>query len=326
MKKNIRIGILGLANIAKKAIIPAIKLMPEHFELAGIATSSSDKMNLITDEFKVRAFSSYEALINCEDIDAVYIPLPNSLHFEYVKKSLEAGKHVLVEKSLACTFAEVEEVTNLAKLKNLVLIESFQFRFHPQLAYIKKLINTNELGKIRVIRSTFSFPPFPDGNNIRYQKKLGGGALLDVGAYPLKLAQELLGNQLEITAANLGFEDCEVDILGSGSLIDINSKIPFQFAFGFDHFYQCNVEIIGNKGKLYTNRIFSPPADYCPIIEIEKNQAKESIKIDFFNAYVGILNYFCNCFEDQNLREIEYKNNLNQAKLINDFSNLNKIK
>jgi NDP-hexose-3-ketoreductase len=324
MKKVIKIGVLGLANIAKKAIIPAIKLVPEHFELVGIATSSLEKMNLITDEFKVSAFSSYDELINCTTIDAVYIPLPNSLHYQYVKKALEAGKHVLVEKSLACTYEEVEEVIQLAKKKKLVLIESFQFRFHPQLAYIKNIINSNELGKIRVIRSIFSFPPFPDTTNIRYQKELGGGALLDVGAYPLKLAQEILGDNLSITSANLGFENHEVDILGSGSLLEMDTKIPFQFAFGFDHFYQCNIEIIGSKAKLYTNRIFTPPADYCPMIEIEKSQSKENIKIDAFNAYVGILKHFYNCFEDKNLRNIEYVNNLNQAKLITDFRKLNK--
>ena len=324
MKKNIRIGILGLANIAKKAIIPAIKLMPEHFELAGIATSSSDKMNLITDEFKVRAFSSYEALINCEDIDAVYIPLPNSLHFEYVKKSLEAGKHVLVEKSLACTYKEVEELNQLAAKYQLALLENFQFKKHSQLQHIKNLIETNEIGEIRSIRSSFCFPPFLDDHNIRYKKELGGGALLDAGAYPIKLAQQLLGNEIKIKAAKLNSEGLEVDIWGAGMIVQKNGPLFLQFAFGFDHYYQCNLEIIGSKGILSTERIYTAPPNHAVEIIIEKNNDKKIITLPFENHYIKMLNYFYLCINNTSLKKAEYIENKLQAKLIEQFFNKSK--
>jgi NDP-hexose-3-ketoreductase len=324
MNTIVKIGILGLANIAKKAIIPAIKSMPEHFELAGIATSNPEKMQIISEEFKVKAFSSYEDLINCKEIEAVYIPLPNSLHYEYVKKSLEAGKHVLVEKSLACTYEEVEELNQLAAKYQLALLENFQFRKHSQLQYIKNLIETNEIGEIRSIRSSFCFPPFLDEHNIRYKKELGGGALLDAGAYPIKLAQQLLGNEIKVKAAKLNNNGLEVDIWGAGMITQKKGPLFLQFSFGFDHYYQCNLEIIGSKGILSTQRIYTAPPNYGVEIIIEKNNEKKIVTLPFENHYIKMLNYFYLCIDTTSLKNAEYIENKLQAKLIEQFFNKSK--
>lgn len=317
--KKINIGVLGCANIAQRFIIPTIKEM-EEFKLVGIASRSKDKANQFAKKFDTKAFYSYESLLEATSLDAVYIPLPNSLHYEWIKKTLEKNLHVLVEKSMACKLEEVEELNNLAKEKGLVLIENFQFRFHSQLQYIKELVDSGKIGELRNIRTSFGFPPFSDDDNIRYKKDLGGGALLDAGAYPLKISQIFLGNDISVASACLSIpNDKEVDIWGSGYIIQNNGSIASQIAFGFDHFYQNNIELWGSKGKIYTNRIFTAAPSFEPIIKIETNDRKESIKLSSDNHFKNMLKYFYTQIITKENIEDEYNQNINQARLIKEL-------
>ena len=317
--KKVRIGVLGFASIAQKAIIPAIKDLPEFFEFIGVGTRTEEKkQEIINSGFD--AFVPYEQIIDKDIIDALYIPLPNAMHYQWVKVALESGLHVLVEKSLGCNLKEVEELNQLAQEKKLVLIENFQFRFHSQLDYIKDVLARGILGEIRSIRSSFGFPPFSDSNNIRYQEKLGGGALLDAGAYPMKLAYLFLGKEIEVISATSTKQyNSEVDIWGGGMIKQINGNEFLQFAFGFDHFYQCNMEIWGSLGKLSTNRIFTAPPGYSPEVQIETAKGIEKIQLDSDNHYQNMLIHFWNCTQSQELCEEEYSQNYIQAKLLEEF-------
>jgi NDP-hexose-3-ketoreductase len=320
--KKVRIGVLGFASIAQKAIIPAIKDLPAFFEFIGLGTRTEEKkQEIINSGFD--AFVPYEQIIDKDKIDALYIPLPNAMHFQWVKIALEKGLHVLVEKSLGCNLKEVEELNQLAQKNKLVLIENFQFRFHSQLGYIKDVLASGVLGEVRSIRSSFGFPPFSDSNNIRYQEKLGGGALLDAGAYPMKLAQLFLGNDIKIVSAISIIQDKnEVDIWGGGMIKQINGNGFLQFAFGFDHFYQCNIEIWGSLGKLTTNRIFTAPPGYSPEVQIETAKGIEKIQLESDNHYQNMLKHFWNCTQNQQLCEEEYSQNYIQAKLLEEFKKI----
>ena len=198
MTRRINIGILGCAKIAERSVIPAILQLPDLFRVSGIASRTIDRGVQFADKFRVTPVANYGALLEQENIDAVYIPLPNALHAEWIKNALVKGLHVLVEKSMASNLEEVEQLTDIAFRKNKILVENFQFRFHRQLLRIFEIIRCGELGELRCIRSSFGFPPFPDPGNIRYQKALGGGALLDAGAYPIKISQLILGSSLEV--------------------------------------------------------------------------------------------------------------------------------
>jgi len=316
--KALKIGILGYANIAKKAIIPAIQ-SSDYFKLYGIASRNTDNENQITKEIGCLFYNNYESMVADTSIDALYIPLPNSLHFEWAKKAIANGKHLLVEKPLAFTLEEVKVLNKLAKNNNLALVENFQFRKHPQLKAIKDLLISKEIGEIRAVKSSFGFPPFPDKDNIRYQKDLGGGALLDAGAYPIKLAQELLGFELEINAAMMSRENRKVDIWGAGMLQAKNNANFMQFSFGFDHYYQCSLEVWGSEGKLFTNRIFTAPPSYEPTIQIESKSGQKTITIVAANHYVKMLEHFYQCTDNNSLRLKEYAENNNQARLLENF-------
>jgi len=316
--EKLKIGVLGYANIAKKAIIPAI-LESNNFELTAIATSDFNKIEEIKKTFSTIVYNNYEDLINDENIKAIYIPLPNSLHYEWVKKCLEKSKHVLVEKSLASTAFQVVELCEIARQKNLALIENFQFRFHKQLNFIIENVNNGSIGAIRNIRSTFCFPPFEDKNNIRYKKQLGGGALLDAGAYPIKLSQIFLGHKIEVAHAQISNENEEVDIWGNGTIKQTSGNLILQFSFGFDNYYQCNLEILGSNGKIIANRIFTAPPGFNPEIIIENNQGKNSYVIENENHFKKMLLHFYNCINDNQLKSKEINQNIIQAKLINQF-------
>lgn len=313
------IGVLGCASIAKRYVIPAIK-ESKYWELAGISSRNEPKANAFAKDFTTKAFYSYQSLLDDKSIKAVYIPLPNSLHFKWVKKALQLGKHVLVEKSMACTYAEVEELNKIAKNNQLALVENFQFRTHSQLQFIKDIIASGTLGELRQVRSSFGFPPFPDKSNIRYDKALGGGALLDAGAYPLKIAQILLGKDITVTSASLDIpEKYNVDIWGSAFLKQNNSSLTAQISFGFDHYYQNSLEIWGSLGKLSTNRIFTAPPGYEPNIVIETASGSETKKLPSDHHFINMLDHFYNIASNKNKLEEEYQQNINQARLLEEL-------
>jgi len=310
---------MGYANIAHRAMVPAILNLPNQFELAAIASRNPSKTNELAQLYGCNIFTKYEDILSSKYLDAIYVPLPNSMHYEWVKKALVNGIHVLVEKSLACRLSEVEELNNLALTNNCVLIENFQFRFHSQLRFVKDLIAAGKIGRLRCIKSSFGFPPFSDKDNIRYRRDLGGGALLDAGAYPLKLAQELLGSDLKVKSAVLNYDGNEVDIWGGGLLEQNNGNLFFQFAFGFDNFYQCSLELWGSKGKLFTNRIFTAHPKHKPELILETNEGTDHIVLEEDNHFENMLEHFFLCTQNRNKTTEEYSQNIIQSKLINQF-------
>ena len=322
-KRLIRIGVLSTANIAVHSVIPAILDMNENFVLSGIASRTQNKLNEVCKVFNTVAYVGYDKLIKDHSVDAVYIPLPNAMHAEWIEKALLNGKHVIVEKSLSCSLMETTRLTDLAREKNLVLFENFQFRFHPQTSNIQNLINEGAIGEIRCVRASFGFPPFSNKNNIRYQATLGGGALLDAGAYTTKVSQLFMGLDLKVKAASLNTSDnSQVDIWGGAYLQDERTGRFAELAFGFDHFYQCGIEIWGSIGKLKTNRLFTAPSNYEPIITLETLEGEQNIKVEAANHFESMLLHFYKLTTTGKAPEKEHLQNIDQARLIQEINNL----
>jgi len=319
MSKKINIGVLGCANIADRYVLPAIQSLKGNYKLVGVASRSNDVANKFASKFATNPFSSYQSLIESTDLDAVYIPLPNSLHYEWIKRALDNNLHVLVEKSLACNLNEVIELNEIAKRKNLVLLENFQFRFHPQLDLIKSIISSGAIGELRNIRSSFGFPPFKDKENIRYSKTLGGGALLDAGAYPLKVTQELIDQEMFVDAASLYICPTRyIDLWGNAQLKIRSSAVTSQISFGFDNYYQCALEIWGSKGWVKADRIFTCPPTLEAEVIMHTETSKEKIVVEKSNHFVNMLEHFYELMVNAVDREREYINNIIQARLIHD--------
>lgn len=309
--QKIRIGVMGCASIARRSLIPAFIAHPQ-FELIAIASRSAEKSSLFSKEFDCIGVVGYEKLLD-QDIDAVYIPLPTGLHDQWVTKSLQSGKHVFVEKSFGKDLASTNSMLKIAMDSKLVAMENFMFPFHSQHKGLLKLVNEGEIGKIQLFRATFCFPPL-DPENFRYQAEIGGGALLDAGAYTTKAALEVLGSKLSLLSASMGLhQGKQVDVSGSAHLL-FNEKIPVQLAWGFDHFYQCEIQILGSLGKITTSRSFTANIGFEPLIVIETPKGKDEIKLPSDNHFQNVLTEFArrisSCAYEESAREIKDQSTL----------------
>lgn len=306
----IRIGVMGCANIARRSVIPAILAVPE-LRLAGIASRTPDKGMEFARQFGCEFLGGYQDLLDRPDIDAIYMPLPPGLHADWASKALLAGKHLLIEKSLATSLPEAERLVALARQHRLVMMENYMFQYHAQQAVVKDILR-DSLGEIRLFRATFCFPPLPAGN-FRYDKSLGGGALRDAGGYPLKACQLFMGNDLSVLSACLNFNAEGVDIWG-GAMLSASVRgacIPLQIAFGFDQYYQCGIEVIGQKGRLTTSRTFTASEGFVPSARLETPDLKQEIQLPADNHFQRTLELFCRRIRtgdgalacDENLRQ-----------------------
>ncbi len=316
---------MGCAAIAKRSLAPAFVAHPL-FQLTAIASRTVDKAAEFAGQYGARP-CSYDELVVTDDVDLLYCPLPTGLHAEWVAKCLSSGKHVLCEKSLASTYEEVKRLVELARVRNLLLMESFQFRFHAQNLHVKKLLSDCAIGHLRQVVVRFGIPPFPEGTaNIRYSKELGGGALLDNGAYTLKAASYLLGHDLTVLAAMSdvnrpdkdGVGD-DVDLTGS-IMLRTTDGVSVQTAYGFSHFYQNGYEIWGKDGKITTTRAFTARSDFAApvILETRAGRTEQTFRDDHF---ANLLTHVAGRIAD-GMFEDEYRQNLLQARLIADSARL----
>lgn len=310
---------MACANIAQRSVIPAI-LSSEHTQLVAVASRSTQKADKFAGQFGCEAITGYENLLARPDIDAIYMPLPTGLHEQWVSRSLEAGKHVLVEKSFAMDLSSAKRMINLARSSNLLVMENFMFLYHSQIDFVKNLIKAGEIGELRSFRSSFGFPPLDKGN-FRYNKALGGGALLDAAAYTIRASQFFLGTDIEVKAANLVTSgDAEVDIYG-GAYLATDDGLFSEVSFGFDNFYQCNYELWGSRGKLTARRAFTAGPGFKPIVSVEKQQERFDHQLEGDNHFVNLLNEFAACIQageyGPKYQEIE-----NQARLLEQVRQL----
>ena len=191
MTDKLKWGVLSTAGI-NRAIIPPIK-KANRSELVAVASRELSKARAFAGKWHIpRAYGAYEALLADPDISAVYIPLPNALHCEWAIKAAQAGKHILCEKPLALSLADVDAMTRAADEHHVVLVEAFMYRMHPQAARLQALIAQGTLGAVKLIKAWFSFT-LKDERNIRLIKEMGGGSLWDVGCYPVSFFQAIAG-------------------------------------------------------------------------------------------------------------------------------------
>lgn len=316
----IGVGIIGGSDIAYRMFLPSL-LENENFKCIGIATNNPNKKEKFSKSFNIPVYDDYNEIINNPQVDAVYIPLPPALHYKWAKMAIEVGKHVFIEKPSTNNYKNTYELVTLAEENGVVIHENYMFQYHNQLQIIKDLINSGKIGDIRLIKCSFGFP-LREMSDFRYNKELGGGALLDAGGYVIKLATILLGDTIRVQCANQNMIDnFEVDMYGNVSFVN-DKGLVCQGAYGFDCYYQCNLEVWGNRGKLTTNRIFTAPPNLSPIITIETNGGKEDIEIIPDNHFSKSLDVFYSAIDNIQIREKLRKEILLQSKLLEEIKSL----
>ena len=305
----LNVGVLGYADVFKKHMNNAFH-DSRYFKVKKLGTRK--KINNVDLE-KLTAeginITTYDGIICDNEIDVVYIPLPNSMHFEWICKAIECGKHVLVEKPITLTKCEFQQIVNIGKSKNLLIKQNFMFEYHAQFKFIQNEILTGRIGELRSIRSSFGFPPFEDQNNIRYNQQLGGGSLNDAGAYGIKISTLLLDFSDSFSVfSGLNIDKVKnVDLFGSAYLIDKNG-VHAHIDFGFNNFYQCELTIWGSKGKITANRIFTAGPGVNAKIVIQTNDLNEELIFKSDNHFLNLLEQFYFDISNKNYESENFKN------------------
>ncbi|MEV1051103.1 Gfo/Idh/MocA family oxidoreductase [Streptomyces sp. NPDC049887] len=265
---RVRMGVLGCADIALRRMLPAIAAA-DSAELVAVASRDATKAQRVADRFGCAGVQGYRTLLERDDIDAVYVPLPPALHFDQVAEALCAGKHVLCEKPLCTTHAEAAELMELSRRHRRILAENFMFLHHSQHAGVRSLLDTGTVGELEVLSGSFGVPPL-DPTGFRYAPSLGGGALLDVGVYPLRTAQMYLSGEPEVLAATLRVDDTTgVDVAGT-ALLCAPDGVAAQLEFGFRHAYRSRYALWGRRGRISVERAYTPPEQLKPVVRVQQ--------------------------------------------------------
>ncbi|URN95057.1 MAG: Gfo/Idh/MocA family oxidoreductase [Candidatus Pristimantibacillus lignocellulolyticus] len=284
--RKLKWGVLGSAQIAVNSVIPGI-LQSNFNEVVAIASRNLDKAEETAVKFQIpKTYGSYEQLLQDTDIDVVYIPLPNHLHYEWTIKAIEAGKHVLCEKPLALTAEEAERMVQAAKEAGVILAEAFMYRYHPRYTQLKEIIDRGEIGEVRGIRSSFTFNNANDINNVRYRKEWGGGAIYDVGCYPITAARMLLGKEPEAVTVQAQFSSLhgDVDMMAAG-LIEFEGDVSLQFDCAMWSAFRNPLEVLGSEGIIEVPSAFVTPTEESGHFYVTKSGEKNKVSVPFLNAY-----------------------------------------
>ena len=256
--RKLRWGILSTARINRR-FIPALR-KSSRSELIACGGRDPERTGDFCVHWGIEEMEPGGAsLLERPDIDVVYIPLPNSLHREWVIRAARAGKHILCEKPLGVNRVEAEAMAAAAAENGVVLLEAMAYRCHPQFLRLRELLRVGVVGKVRFTRSWFRFP-LRVGDNIRWSPELGGGVLLDVGCYPVNFALAVAEELPERVSAVRHRGSTGVDILAAGWL-EFPSGIVAQFDCAFILPYGVGAEVIGEEGVIRIVHPWQPDTD-----------------------------------------------------------------
>lgn len=314
-EERMRIGILGAADIAKRRFLPALDLINDLY-FHGVAVSSMDRVAAgkeIVEKYGGQVYVGYEQLLEDNEVDAVYVPLPPSLHYKWAKKALLAGKHVFLEKPSTTSLEETLELIRIADERNLVIVENYGFVHHSQIKMIQDIMESKRLGGVRNIRTAFGFPRRSD-SDIRHSKELGGGALFDAGGYTIHAGLVFLGETAEVESILLNYlEDFDVDMYGCLTMKN-NDGQTLQAMFGMDCFYKCELEIWLEKGYIRAPRFYTAPSDLEPEIIVSSREGDEVIKAGKTDQFAQRIHYFVECCNEEEKRKQSYNNIVGQMR------------
>lgn len=297
----IGVGVLGAADIAWRRTVPAI-LASDRVRLAAVASRTPAKAAAFADRFGGAAVTGYQRLLARDDVQAVYVALPNALHEEWADAALRAGKHVLVEKSLTVDAAAAVRLAHTARAAGLALVENFAFLDHPQQVWVRERIAEGAIGDVRIVSASFGLPQ-ADPTLIRYSRELAGGSLRETGCYSVRLASSLLGPDVEVVGARLRHDPVTgVDVSGAALLAD-SAGVTAQCDFGLAHAYRNTYAVWGSAGRIEVDWAFTPPADTRPVVRLHRADSVTEHRLPAADQFLRMLDGFAEACGDPTRRD-----------------------
>lgn len=318
---KIKWGVIGTAHIAKKCTIPGMKMV-EDCELYAIAGRSLEKAQSFCKEFGFqKAYGSYDEIIADKDVQAVYIPLPNHLHLEWVKKALNAGKHVICEKPLALTAADAKEMFETAEKNGVFLMEAYAYLHSPYVESLKKDLKEGIIGEVDYIESAFLTQGYEE--DIRLYKDMGGGAMYDLGCYCTTMILSLIDSEPDYVKAQAEFSDLGVDNVTS-AIIRFKNGVRAALNVGmilgknngsrYDSLY-----IHGSKGSIRSEVEYNQQGKLSYRIFVGDKVIKRKIKAP--QNYSLEIAQMCKCFNGEETPHVTKEFSIKNAELIDKVMN-----
>ena len=302
MSDSVRLGVLGAANIARKVVIPSI-LHADGVELVAIGSESARateflrETDLVTRDGRQLAETAractYDELIAADDVDAVYIALPNQLHAPWSMRAADAGKHVLCEKPAARTRPEAEEAIEHCVRRGVVWMEAFMYRFHPQWPIVFDWLAAGRIGDLKLVRSLFTFT-VTNPENIRRRPETGGGSLYDVGYYCVNAARWTIGAEPVAVAATMSLGPGGVDEEFRG-VLDFGGGRSALVASSFTQPYRHEVELLGTAGRIRVPAAFVNRSDPLTLELEDADGTVESVETPGDDEYRLEVEDFADC-------------------------------
>lgn len=286
MAEQLRWGVLGAANIARRKVIPAIQ-DSSNGRVVALASRDPEKGRSVAAETGIeRVHARYESLLADPTVDAIYNPLPNALHAEWTIRAAEAGKAILCEKPLARDAAEAQRMVDACAAHRVPLMEGFMYRFHPQNVRVRELLAGGEIGAVGQVRAGFGFRMDPlNPANVRLQRDLAGGALMDVGSYAVNAARMVFGQEpLQATAWRDMDARFGVDVALAGALEFPEHRfatVDCSFLSGYSGWYM----VVGSAGTIEIPRAFTPQGDETVIVVTDTHNRRREERFAGVDQY-----------------------------------------
>ncbi|SAK84719.1 oxidoreductase [Caballeronia hypogeia] len=293
MPEMIRWGVLGAANIADKFVVPAIQ-RSRNGRVTHVAARDGVRAQAFAAKHDIPATcASYDALLHSDDVDAVYIPLPTASHFDWCRKALEAGKHVLCEKPIAMNAVQVRELIALRDATGLLCVEAFMVAHHPQWRYVRERLAAGVIGKLEHVEGSFTyFNDDPDA--LKNNRDLGGGGVRDIGVYPVVTTRIATGAEpLDVRAAVTIDPRYGTDKL---AVCDVRfDAFSLHFYCGTQRARRQSMVFHGTRGWIALDAPFNPGVYDCARVRTRTDSTGEveTVTFDDTDQYRSMVENFC---------------------------------
>ena len=287
---KVKWGVLSASGHFKMRVLPQF-LKSDEIVLTAVASRSIDKAKAVTDRLNdVKAYGSYQELLDDEYIEAVYIPLPNHMHAEWTKKCADAGKHILCEKPYAMNAAETLEAISYAEKQGVVVMEAFMYRMQPAWRRAKEIVEAGEIGRVMSVNSYFTYDNF-DPKNIRNITETGGGGLYDIGCYCISASRFMTGKEPEKAMSMIKRNDAKSTDMLTGGMLDFGDSIGV-FSVSTGAYPSQRVDVIGTGGRISFELPFNTFNDVPSKITVMGKLASRDIIFDPVDQYRIMLEEF----------------------------------
>jgi len=296
-EKKVRWGILSTARIAAERLIPAFH-ESEIASLIAVASRDKERAEQFASKHRIaQAYANYEELLADRSIDAVYIPLPNHLHREWAIRAMDAGKHVLCEKPLSTSAADGMAMFAACEKNNVLLMEGFMYRFHPQTQRVRELLAKGTIGQPRLIRVAHSFPLILQDrdDDFRWSKEAGGGSLADVGVYCVDTARYLFSTDPVQVFAESTYHPEHSAEAETRAILSFPDNRAAVFDSSFLLTGRREYEVVGDKGRITAFNTYNPGRGVDVRIEVVTMGSKAVEEIDAKNEYRLEVDHFSTC-------------------------------